>query len=346
MIVPVTAYISSKDRYYTTLPTAISSIIMQTVTPEKIVVFLDGEHVDLRQNSVYQNLLALIEEKGMKWEIIFGLKKGQVHNHHYMSQNATTEFIWRLDDDNIAESNVLETLLKHMNDKKIGAVASLVIDPKMCQMLPPNASNNIKDIFGAPNIQWFKHPTNEIKEVEHLYSSFLYRKIAGDHGYCLDLSPVGHREETLFSHEMFRKGWKLLVNPSVVSWHVREPTNGIRSYNNPEFFEHDEKIFQNKLKGWNLEAQKIKLIILDCGIGDHWCFKNILPEIREKHKDKKIVLAVCYPAVFSDESDVKIISIAEAKQLVGDIDKYNVYRLGWEKSWTGSLMDLYKELYI
>ncbi len=57
-------------------------------------------------------------------------------------------------------------------------------------------------------------------------------------------------------------------------------------------------------------------------------------------------MAVCYPAVFSDESDVKIISIAEAKQLVGDIDKYNVYRLGWEKSWTGSLMDLYKELYI
>jgi GT2 family glycosyltransferase len=342
----IVAYISSKDRYHTTLPMALSSLITQTLKPNKIMIFLDGEHEDLRENEVYKNLFILMQTKGIQWEMVFSLKKGQTHNHHWVSQNCQQDFIWRVDDDNICESNVLETLMGHMKDPKVGAVAGLVIDPKMYSMLPPNASNKIADIGGCPNIQWFRHPTNEIKEVEHLYSSFLYRKEAGKHGYCLELSVCGHREETIMSHELYRKGWKLLVDPSAITWHCRYSTNGIRAFNNPEFFEADDKIFQNKLKEWGLSDAVTKLICLDAGLGDHWCFKSIFSEIREKYKNKKIVLAVCYPFVFADEPNIKIISIDEAKQMVGDIDQYNIYKWMWNKDWKGQLADAFRGLYL
>lgn len=344
----VTAYITSKDRYYTTLPMAISSIINQTVLPQKLIIFLDGEHVDLRENSIYKNLLALIEYKGIAWELLFSLQKGQVHNHQYMSQLATTDWIWRLDDDCIAENNVLETLLKHTEDNTVGAVATVVIDPKSVSMLPPFASNSIRDVSNnVPNIQWFKHPTNDVKDVEHLYSSFLYRKTAGSHGYCTQLSPVGHREETIFTYEMKRKGWKLLVDPSAITWHVREPIGGIRAYNNPEYFDHDEKIFVEKMREWKLiESPNYKLIILDNGLGDHFAFKSVLPEIRTANPDKKIIIAVCYPKVFEDEKDITIISIEDAKRMVPNIEQYNVYKFCWEKNWDKSILDAYRGLYL
>ena len=59
-IVDVTAYISTKDRYDTTLPLAIASIAMQTVSPKKFILFEDSEPVDIRTNSVYLHLLHML----------------------------------------------------------------------------------------------------------------------------------------------------------------------------------------------------------------------------------------------------------------------------------------------
>ena len=344
----VTAYVSSKDRYFTTLPMAIAAIINQTLRPDVLVIYEDGEHVDLRENSIYKNLFSLANAKGIAWEVIYAQKKGQTLNHDHMSKNAKTEWIWRVDDDNIPEHNVLEILMSHIKDKEVGAIGGLVIDPKQIAMVPPYASNRIEDVYNAVNIQWFAHPIGSpVISVDHIYSTFLYRKEAGTHGYRTDLSPVGHREETIFTHEMKRAGWKLLIDPSAITWHVREPTGGIRSYNIKEYYDHDEEIFTKLMAFWKFTtARRVKLIVLDNGIGDHWMFKNILPEIKEKHKDKDILLAVCYPEVFEDEKDVTLISIADAKTLDSDMDKYNIYAYAWIKNWQGSLIDAFRGLYL
>lgn len=343
----VTAYISSKDRYYTTLPLAIASILSQTIKPDKIVIYEDGEHIDLRDNSIYKNLFSMMDLYGIKWEVIFALKKGQVHNHHHMSQHATTDLIWRIDDDNIADPSVLEYLLSHFTDKSVGAVAGLVIDPKQVAYLPEYASNRIADVLRGVNIQWFKHQEESIKDVDHLYSSFLFRKEAGKHGYNLNLSPVGHREETIFSYEMKRAGWKLLVDPRTVTWHIREPTGGIRSYHSQHFWDNDEKIFLELLDKWKISSSlNHKLIVLDNGLGDHWMFKNILPEIIQANPGKEILLAACYPQVFEDVQGIKVISIAEAKSIDPNLDKYHVYKQAWDINSKTSLLDVFRKIYL
>ena len=120
----VTVEIPTKNRYDTTLPLAILSVLNQTVKPHQLIIVDDGDHLDLREIPVYKNILHRLDQENIKWTLLYSEKKGQVAIHEYILRTCDTEFIWRLDDDNVAESNVLETLLKNM-DPKVGAVGGL-----------------------------------------------------------------------------------------------------------------------------------------------------------------------------------------------------------------------------
>lgn len=247
MQLDVTASISTKNRYFSTLPAAIISIAQQTKVPKSILIFDDGDQVDLRKDNLYQNIFTLLECREIEWKIIFGQKKGQVLNHQRALEIAQTKWIWRLDDDNIAESNVLETLIG-CADEKTGAVGGLVLHPGGIMPIETFKSpNKIEDIFTTPNIQWIRG-YKEIIEVDHLYSTFILRReVALEQGYCMDLSPAGHREETLLTYGMKMKGWKILVNPNATTWHLRQNEGGIRSYSDEENWIHDDKIFIEKM---------------------------------------------------------------------------------------------------
>ena len=226
----VTASISTRNRYFTTLPLCLMAIANQTKVPDELIIFDDTDEKDrrdLRADPTYQNIFAHLDKRNIFWHVDFGSGEGQVKNHQKTIEIAKHELIWRLDDDNIPESNVLEVLLSELG--KAGAIAGLVLDPKAG--LHPNklASSKIEDIFLGINVQWFPFETPANKSVDHLYSTFLYRKEAAQHGYEMTLSPKGFREETIFTYEMKRKGWNLLVTPKCVTWHYQQPTGGIRS---------------------------------------------------------------------------------------------------------------------
>ena len=345
----VTAYISTKDRYHTTLPMAIMSILNQTKTPDEFILIDDGQQIDLRNDPTYLYMFAMLDEKNISWRVLFGKRIGQVANHQILLGEAKHSILWRLDDDNFAESNVLETLYnKLISNDKIGAVASTSLVPGEISN-ERDTSGLIKDIFDKANPQWSKF--NGEKEVEHLHNSFLFKKAAAVHGYMDNLSPVGHREETMFTHQMFRNDWKLIVIGDIVTWHLRQPSGGIRSNNsNQKMWEDDEKIFIKWLNNEDidnlLEDNSDEFIaVLDSGLGDHIEFLKILPEIKKKYEDKKIILATCFPDVFKNE-EIEQISIAEAKTRLGNIDKYNIYKFMVERDWKKSILKAYERMYL
>jgi hypothetical protein len=321
---------------------------MQTVLPEKLIIYDDGEHKDLRNEPLYQNIFFILMDKGISWEVVFGDHKGQVTLHQKAVDDCKTDWLWRLDDDNYPESTCLETLLWAAEaplgrKNKIGAVGGTVLH-RFYNKTPVMESSKIEDVLTYANVQWSKH--EKIVEVDHLYSTFIYRKAASKHGYCKLLSPVGHREETLFTYEMKRNGWKLFIEPKAITWHLRDEQGGIRSaeYNGKDsLWSYDEKIFRDKMQSWGINFTQTKLCVLDDGLGDHLAFKSILPEIRKKYND--VVLAVCYPEVFKDD-DIKLISIADAKAM-GDIGKYNIYKFLWDntdKRYT--LQEAFRRMYL
>lgn len=320
--------ISTKGRYHTFLPLAIQSVINQTRKVDLLIIYDDNnEPIDVRELPVYQQLFKVMDLKGIKWEWLFAEKKGQHFNHQKANERATREgydFVWRVDDDNAADPTVLENLERNMLvEDNVGAVGGAILTPNW-DTSPRKATGKINDIDHESNIQW--GIINKVKQVEHLHCSFLYR--AGVHDYNLALSKVAHREETLFTYGLHNKGYKLFVIPDTITWHFKSDTGGIRSTNNKELYDSDEKIFRNLL---NLQDNTI--VVLDCGMGDHIVFKHVLPYI------KNPIVYSCYPEIIPGKS------IQEARNMFGDIDGYNIYKKMDEWKWNQSLEKAYRKLY-
>ena len=85
----------------------------------------------------YDQLLKMLGNVGIDWEIVHTPRKGQLTNHQHCLDNADTDFIWRIDDDEVAMADCLERLLNTVRDcgprggdfESIGAVGGLVLMP-------------------------------------------------------------------------------------------------------------------------------------------------------------------------------------------------------------------------
>lgn len=344
----VTATISTKGRMATTLPLAIEAIALQTVRPKQLVIWDDNsEFKDLQGVSPYSHLFPLLMSKGIQWFHLPGGRVGQVYNHQVSLQQADTEFVWRLDDDNAPEPTCLERLLQVAQDPKVGAVGGLVHDPRAVSPRPSFVTSKIDAILNPFNLQWYSW-SGVPEEVDHLYSTFLYRAEAGRRagGYSKLLSPVGHREETMFSHEIKRAGYKLLVTPEALTWHFREGTGGIRSYTDGSLWDKDEKVFRAKLQEWGVVPREYKIVVLNNGLGDHFMFKSIIPELIEKNPGKRIIIANCFPEVFKDVEGVTMASIWDALAAFGNLRQWDAYVEAADRQWTKPFADLFRSMYL
>ena len=325
--------VSTRGRYDTTLPMTLMSIVTQTRKPDKLMLFDDNEKPrDLRENQHYLYIFQILDELGINWEVVFAEKKGQHYNHH-KANNMGYKWVWRLDDDTVADANVLETLYSHTQktnpttyereaDDTIGAVGGAILTPPVLRNIV--ATGKIENIDHESNIQW--DYIKAVKEVDHLHCSFLYR--AGVAEYCLELSRVAHREETLFTYALKKKGYKNLVVPNAVTWHLKNKDGGIRD-GDAALFAADENIFRN-----HLSLADSTIVVLNCGMGDHIVFNHVLPKI------KNPVIFTCYPEIVPGRS------IAEAETMFGNIDRYNVYQRMDEWNWKGSLEEGFIKMYV
>jgi hypothetical protein len=318
---------------------AILGVINQTMLPDELVIYDDNDQpVDLRQIQHYFYLLHMLQIKGIKWRVEPGERKGQ-HFNHQKANKCGYKWVWRLDDDTVAEPNVLETLFNHTDDT-VGAVGGSVLTPPF-NPEPINGTGKIQDIFSEPNMQWSY--IDKVKEVDHLHCSFLYR--AGVVDYNLNLSRVAHREETLFTYKLKKKGYRNLLVPCV-TWHMRNNQGGIRD-GQVEMFNHDESIFVQELSFDNVtsimpkqpEPPKVdpnrEVVVMNNGRGDHLVFSRVYEDM----KDRNPLVYTCYPDIIPGGS------IAEALNLYGDCQQYDIYRKMDEWNWKGSLEDAFRKLY-
>lgn len=332
--------ISTRGRYLTTLPSVLFAVINQTKLPDHLIIFDDNDldkRIDLRKQEIYQHIFKLLDMKNISWEVVFGQRKGQ-HYNHQIANRMGYKWVWRVDDDVIPEPKVLQTLYEHCHESstvKVGAVGGSIICPTWDLDIdnPKNVSGKIEDIYFAQNPQWFK--IKQYQKVDHLHCSFLYR--AGIVDYNLNLSRIAHREETIFTWQLKNAGYEIVLAANAISYHLKAKEGGIRD-GQQELYIHDEEIFKQVL---NLSDNK--LVILDSGIGDHIVFKSILPELLEKYNN--IVIGCCYPYIFEDYPDIKLISIAEAKKLIND-DELNIYKKMADWNWRDSLQNAYRKLYL
>lgn len=317
----ILAFVATKDRYTSTLPLTIQSILNQTLKPDKLLIYDDSKNkIDLRSLPTFKYLFDQLDHYGIEWAVLYGKGLGQ-HFGHQIANTADSDLVWRLDDDNVAEARVLETLYKFIQPG-VGAVGGLVLTPN-AKFLPKNFVNTYEE-----NIQWFRWVG--VKEVSHLYSSFLYRSKVVD--YELSLSSAAHREETIFTRRLGKK-FKLLATGDCTTWHYRNPEGGIR-HNNQEDWYRDETIFRELLA----REEGNLIVYLNSGMGDHVCFNSILPKLKTKYKTIRIFS--CFPELIDHPSESLAVGNGITVPTLHDIYKYMI-----DQSWKGELKDAYEKMY-
>lgn len=317
--------IPTKNRY-DALMHCLQAIAFQSVKPDKVCIYDDGERKDLREHDIGRYMLPLLNRHGIEWEVLFTPGRGQ-HVAHQMANTAGYDYVWRLDDDSLPEPDVLERLLAHMADD-VGAVGGAVYE---IERQFPGGTSKIADFFHGGNVQWA--PNQGTHEVDFLYSSFLYR--AGIVNYKSDMSQVAFHEESIFTHRLKRAGWKLIADTSIHTLHFKARKGGTREADYKWAYAFDHREFMEIME----KEFSVKLIHLGVGLGDCLAFRNILPELKQKYET--VVIGSIYPEVFEND-DVVLIPYEKAKEQ----SKENVYDEMSQWNWRGHIVEAYRKMYL
>lgn len=106
-----------------------------------------------------------------------------------------------------------------------------------------------------------KNQSDKIKPVEHIYSNYFFNIELGVK-QTLELAPSCHREDTMFTHQIFRKGYDLIIIPQSVTYHLNYDDNTGDNRYSKENFNKNEFFFIEKLKEWDIVPKEIEIIEL------------------------------------------------------------------------------------
>ena len=240
--------IPTRNRYEF-LALLLHSITLPTYDNFDVLIIDDSDKpLDITTIPFIAPFLQFLKNNMHEWRVFFGEKKGPHKSHDIILKESKANYILRVDDDQVMNADYVEKLMKTMLEQDhCGAVGGLVLNAhsRMEDQIMPKNWKEDKNYSGevwegedgfpyhSPGLQWVMHEDNDLKEVQHLHSSFLYRKAAGlavDGWSDMDrLSPKGHNEETWFTYKLYLSGWKMFVNPEAVIWHLCSPYGGIRA---------------------------------------------------------------------------------------------------------------------
>jgi SAM-dependent methyltransferase len=321
--------IPTRDRY-DSLMQCLQSVAFQTTVPDKVVIYDDtpeSQRLDLRTHALGQYLLPLLTAKGIEWEVVFTPGLGQ-HIAHQWANESGYDLVWRLDDDCVAELDVLGRLLAHMRPG-VGAVGGAVYE---LGKVVTGTVTKMTDFFSGPNTQWA--PDQGLFDVEFIYSSFLYRSGLVDYKHTM--SPAAFHEETIFTHRLFRAGYRLIVDTSIHTHHFKAASGGTRYTDLKWAYAWDQMEFIKILE----HEFGIKLIEIGVGLGDNYAFLNVVPEL--VHRWPHLIIATCYPEVYEGCGATVV-----PYQMAGTVvQNDNVYDWMSERNWSGSMIDAFRSMYL
>ena len=257
--IQITALVTTCNRYDTTLPLCLLSIVNQTKLPKRIVLVDDSKNKSFYSHPILLHILTLCKFKNIDFDYYYGKSEGMVPAIKLGLEKITGGWVYKIDDDNVLNPDVFEILSSSIHEG-VGAVGGIYIDENSINKFEESDRyNKIEDIFFILNIQMVANQSSKIKEVEHLYSNYFFKKNIED-PHPENLKPSGHREDTIFTHTIFRKGYDLLVVPQAKIYHLDiHNDNGNRMYRG-NYENYNENIFLEKLKEWEVIPKKFDIL--------------------------------------------------------------------------------------
>jgi glycosyltransferase involved in cell wall biosynthesis len=256
----ITVLLATCDRYETTLPLCLMSILNQSHLPQRVVLVDDSKVKKFYDFQTLRNILTLFKLKNIKFDYYHGSSKGATHALQIGLEHIDDGWVFKTDDDNVIEYNTLEIFFNNINDS-VGAMSGIIIDHNIHEIFLKSPDkipleengyyNKIENIYSEFNIQMVHNQSEEIKKVEHIYSNYFFKRDLADN-YPLELTPSSHREETIFTYNIFRKGFDLLIIPQVKIYHLYYDHNSGNRQWGKTHTRKNELFFIKKLEEWNI----------------------------------------------------------------------------------------------
>ena len=235
------------------------SIYSQTYKNYEVCIIDNSDNQDIITKGAFLKQIELFHNTGINAYVIKNEVSQNAPDTHQkileISKRSNINYVFKIDDDCILNNDVVEKLMSSItSDEKIGAVTCSILEPnKRLQdfIIAPDYPRQTMETLGSGiNRQWFWDNELLEQEVEHIYSSFIYRTKAVEDvgGFPKDLSKVAFREETLTTYPMFLKGWKLVLNANAVIWHMKASYGGCRDNYIEELYNSDDEKFRQRLK--------------------------------------------------------------------------------------------------
>ena len=255
----ITVLLSTCDRYDTTLPLCLLSILNQTRKPDRIVIIDDSIKNKFYETYQIKQLLLLAKYKNITIDYYFGEKKGMIPALEHGFKKIKDGWVFKIDDDNVLEPNVIEIFENNIRDE-IGAMSGIIVtdqnaynrDDRTAKM-----SSKLKDIYTHFNIQMVYNQDSSPKEVEHLYSNYFFRKESLN-SFPVEFQPSGHREDSVVTHGIYRNNYKLVVYPNAKMYHLNTD-NGNKKWGRKNEIK-NERLFIQKLKDWNIIPDQLPIV--------------------------------------------------------------------------------------
>ena len=228
----------------------LKSIQEQTYQNWELIICNDGNTFSTETENIIKNI--------NKVKIIYGIQQGPMYAHELLYRNSNSEWIFRVDDDNILDKNCLYELIDNI-DNDIGAIAPLVLSPYKKEIEQTNYETpidiNIHNFMSAAIVQQHIWPNySNLIYAQHLHSSFLYRKSLAERIkfiYHTSNSSVSYGEETIFSYKIYKLGYKLLVNQKAKIFHYMAENGGTRDKGMAIYYQeqkNDFELFEKTIK--------------------------------------------------------------------------------------------------
>ena len=225
----VTVVVPTKDRT-SALSTLLGALNAQTLEKFNISIALNSneswnEHLD--------KLILALELRKIKTQVHKCLDFTFAELHKHLLDECKTEFICRLDDDHLPQTNYLSSLLSFIkSDAQIWAVGGIVLHPEIDDLdfttneFTATLKKGLENKFLNTYLQLKRHPNNTPLQVPDLYSTFMCRKAYLDNiGWiATDYQLSWYREETDLTLRLTNAGYKQYIDPNAITYHIRSNT--------------------------------------------------------------------------------------------------------------------------
>lgn len=224
----------------------LASMAQQTTKKFDLVILDNGRSAKVNQDYMCRALLSRLQLEGVRVNVVETPEEhrdiGKYRNQCIEQDKFGNKIGIRIDDDSILDPRYIEIVSSGFHTPDIGIVGGIcpyIFAEKQYVMQPAKFNEVTPEFDWVDNcINFVRFIDDDGKDKHWSETYFPSGHIRSNYAYRMDLvkkirfpewsGPSGFTEESVFCIKAWMHGYKILINPNAIAWHLAYPAGGGR----------------------------------------------------------------------------------------------------------------------